>query len=552
MTSSNQVSAVIKQANIFFNYTVGFDYINIDLLKTASKLLKAGIANSIFFSDFRYLYQDNNGDIQISSIENHGRRWDSIWKINFEQVMSTTSTEELVNSVTLSYHEKKLGLDTNKYSKPYLRAELPPFVIEDSEGFIPIHVSAKIFNDGIIILSFHLEINEEVDEEYFIENIVNIYRQYFSSIWVNEKIQRLDAEEILPGAFDDVFTIAGHRLHNWKIRRLVKKMRMDSKAYLDEWLSKDGQFFDIGDNSLELHEIAGSKHDDSDELSIDTVRSQYTNAISNLLVSTDSSKSSKNKSFIWVGRPSISLLRFNNQPLSKSSLYEKYHPFLVRMLVRTSEIDIPYELPIDLRPFNDYSFHGNRALLLWTWLKTTDSPEDWWDDEDAYTNLLENQARAEHIEYHNMRTERAASWALSPPSSDHLIQSFKDLAFTDEIIHHSSHAGEITDALSHLLNDFGTIKLIAASKESARWHLDEIKYRADLKRSQVDRMIALVFGLVGTTGLADFAIKPYIEDMYPEMETISQSLTSLGISALIVVSITALIYISNSSKSSFE
>jgi hypothetical protein len=108
------------------------------------------------------------------------------------------------------------------------------------------------------------------------------------------------------------------------------------------------------------------------------------------------------------------------------------------------------------------------------------------------------------------------------------------LASVHSDIHHSSQSGEVTAALSYLISTVGTTDLVDSGKEQARWHLDERRYRADKKRSWNDRWLALIFGLVGATGLADLVIQPYLNIIWPNMQAGNLGLTSFLIAAVVV------------------
>ena len=144
---------------------------------------------------------------------------------------------------------------------------------------------------------------------------------------------------------------------------------------------------------------------------------------------------------------------------------------------------------------------------------------------------------------------RACAWAQSPPSDGHLREAYETLAFTEDVIHHSSQAGEISEALAYLMAQFGTLKLVSSGKEAARWHLDELRYRSDRSRNRVDRWLAFVFGLVGTAGLADFAIRPYLVAAWPDLSRETVPIVAFGVAGLIVLGIAALVWFFNRMES---
>lgn len=526
----------IDQANVFYNYVMGFEASSINLLGTAGKLLKAGIAKAVFFSDFKCLYTDPDGEVQLEWVQPCGRQWGSNWEIKFDQNVPEAAKADFVLSMDVSFIEKRIEGCENSQLPPYLRASLPPIVLESNEFQLPIFVSIKLFGDGIAILSFQLDCTwKGVDEEYFISNIVNIYQIYFNHIWVDSRIQKLDSETLLPAAFQDEISIAGNPIIGRKINKLLRKMRNKSQMLVDEALGKQGRKFEIANDEWVLHEIVGANDQGSCELTFDLCRSEYFNAMSKLLVINKKQRNQKIQPiFLWQGRPSVTLMRYQGQPANKKDLLKSFAHSLSRILMRATTIDTLAAPPKDLRPFGDYCFHGNRSLFLWTWLRPYGTPNNAWNDSTTRSRLMENQARAEHIEYHNMRAARACAMAQSSPSDSHLVEAYKTLASINDVMHHSSQAGEISDALKYLMEEIGTVRLVNSAKEAARWHLDERRYRSDKRRTQVHRWLFFVFGLVGATGLADFAIMPFLIIYWPGLSLYLKPLVALGIAFLII------------------
>ena len=275
----------IDQVNVFYNYAIGFEATSVDLVGTAGKLLKKGIAKAVFFSDLKFLYTDADGEVQIYWMQPQGRQWDSSWKINFDSKVPADVAAEIIQAIEVSFHEHRIeGPDARKIP-PYLRASIPPIVLESDELQLPIFASIKLFADGIAILSFQLDYTwDGVDEEYFVSNVVNLYQCYFNSIWVDSRIQRLDAETILPAAFQDEISLAGNPLGGRKVNKILRKMRRESQALINKDLGEQGRQFEIGNEQWALHQIVGSKDQDSWESTLDLCRSEYFNTLSVLLV----------------------------------------------------------------------------------------------------------------------------------------------------------------------------------------------------------------------------------------------------------------------------
>lgn len=532
----------INQSNVFYNYTLGFESSNIDLLKTAGKLLKTGIAKSVFFSDFKCVYLDNLGNTQVEFLKLEGRQWDSSWGLEFNQKMPESVAADAIGFFEVLFHENRISLNNDLY----LRASLPPLVLEDEDNEISLFSSVKIYKSGIAILSFQFDATwQGIDENEFIARVVNIFQIYFKSIWVDSKIQTLDADVVLINAFEDTFSVAGEYIKNKEVKKTIKEMKKDSQRVINDAFQIDGKKFHLGGDDWSLHEIAGSKNDDSWESTLDLCRSIYSNAVSNILVFGQRSKNNDFRKYMWEGRPSICLLRFDNQPQNKNDLIKQFSSSMSKILLRANFRGQTPDLPIDLRMFDDYCLHAQRSALLWTWLRSDGDSDNVWDEPHTRGKIFENQARAEQIEYYNMRIARACSWAHDPLSDIHLFHAYETLVNSERLTHHSSQAGEVSAALSYIINEFGTASLIPSAKEAARYHLEELRYKSDSIRNRRDRGLTFVFGLVGAATLAEFVVHPFIQEIWPKLSKVITPILSFGISGALILSVVIVVLIIN-------
>lgn len=537
----------VHQVNCFYNYTAGLEIADVDLIKTAGRLLRSGVTRSVCFSDLKSVYLDASGEVQLEWLQPEGRQWDSRWTVEFSEHLPRPVAEELVFCLELSFHEQRIEGAESRQTPSYLRAALPPVVLERDDLTLPVYPWLKVYSDGILNVSFQLDTTwDSLNETDFIDDVVNLFYRYFDQIWIQANLQRLDANHILPKAFASDLSIGGQEVVGRKHRKLLKNMRRASRAVLDRSFGKDGRNFEVGGDSWTLHQIAGSEDESGWEATIDLCRSIYLGAVTSLIVPRAGRKAERFRQVqLWQGHPSISLMRFAAQPDTTDALLEKFGPSISRVLMRSSAIDRPPTLPPDLRLFEDYCLHGNRALLLWTWLRPDNSPDDAWEDPRTRARLLENQARAEHFEYHNLRIARACATAIAPPSDEHLIRAYEVLASAESVIHHSSQAGEITEALEYLLDAVGTTKLVGSAKEHARWHLDERRYRTEKKRSRVDRWLVVIFGFVGAASLADLVFRPFVLESYPELGSKWSGLVAFLLATVVVALLAVAILMSN-------
>ena len=526
----------VQQVNCFYNYAIGLDVTEIDLLKTAKVLLEAGTVRTVCFSDLKAVYLDEDGELQLEWIRPQGRRWDNSWTVQFSDSLPKHTAEDLIFCLELAFHERRIEGDEARQVVPHLRAALPPVVLESDDLTLPVYPWLKLHADGLMCICFQLDTTwDDLSEEDFISDVVNLFQRYFESVWVEAAFQRIDGEQLLPDAFESEISIGGQRVVDRKARKLAKKMRQTARTTLENSLGKEGRLFDLHGEPWLLHQIAGSEDQAEWEGTIDLCRSIYANAIASQVISTNYRKNDRGAGVqLWQGRPSISLMRFADQPTSKVKLFDAYGPSMSRILVRSAGMNDAPQLPPDLRPFNDYCLHGNRSILLWTWLRPSGAADNAWENPNTRAHLLENQARAEHFEYHNIRIARACAIAEGPLSDEHLRYAYETLANADSVIHKSSQAGEITDALEYLMTASGTIGLIASGKEQARWYLDERRYNAEKRRSRMDRWLTAVFGIVGAAGLADLVFMPLLQSTYPSWVDWSTGLVAFVVASLLI------------------
>jgi hypothetical protein len=354
----------VNQANAFYNYCLGFDSAKIDLLKTGSNFLKARVSTSVFFSDCKYMYLDKSGNrkVEMITVTPKGSNLDSNREVKFTDETPTNIASELRQSCHIAFNENRIMNE----DVAYIRVFLPPTFLEHDEYKLPILASVKIYSDGIAILSFQLDRTwEGLDEGHFLTGIVNLSEYYFKSIWVDSNLQNLDAKVLLDKLGEDKFSIDGNYLTSRKVKQFKKNRKREIQKNLDEALQLKGCVFNFGEASWRLHQIVGTENNESAELTVNLCREIYCNAISSLLVSEKNERKTSLGHFMWKCRPSITLLRFEDQPETKEELYKNFSHSISIVLLRADNRVKNFDLPTDLRAFNDFCLHGNRSILLW-------------------------------------------------------------------------------------------------------------------------------------------------------------------------------------------
>ncbi|MDC8832228.1 hypothetical protein [Alteromonas gilva] len=508
----------IKQANIFYNYSICFESFDVNLIQLAGKLLKEGFTEAVCFSDFKFLYLDSESEISLGVPEINDK--DGRWDITLEEDIPKNVAQKVFSSLEIAFFENKAG----KSQPHYLVANLPPIVLALFEYELKLFPSVKIFADGIAVLSFQFDATwEGISEDDFINRFLNLTNYNFDDIWIDRRLQKMDAELSLLNAFDNELSIAGTSISSRAINRLKKQLKSDTEKVVKNALNKEGRNFDFNGQNLILHSLAGSDTCDHRSFAGSLAIDIYIGAIQSIV----NPKNAKTTPIYWSGRPSVSLLRFDKQPEEKRNFVEKHSKFLSKIMLRSAASTTTLKGVEDLRLMDDYCLLANRAVLLWCWTKTRHEAENAWSDEYTRARVLENQARAQFVEYCSARIVRACHWAQNPVSKVHLLYAYKNLGELNVSIRNSSHSGEIIDSIISIMEASGIPDMIEPSKELAKFHLDELKYNAQTKVSRQATLLTMIFGFVGTTSLAEFAFSPLIRYLYPSFAKFEVACISL-------------------------
>lgn len=494
----------IRQSNVFYNYSMGLNIMDIDLLKAGKAILKLGLAQSVFFSDKNFIYCDKNGDQHLKFRDRQEDIIDSLSSEDSSILQDYLIFDDLVNDES--------HLHSNQ--EDYLRVSLSPIVLEDEVyGEYIINVLLKIYSNGIAILSFQFDAHwDDLDESGFIEDVINLYSRSWDKVWVDKLVQKIDGEVYASKqAFGDIFVFAGNDINIKGREKIIRKMQKNGLEDLEKALHhSQGKEFSFDDKNRILHLLAGT-NDQKTTKAFELCVHMYFNIVAKIIDSI-SDASVDAYTFIWEGRPSVSLMCFSNQPKNRQELEEKFSNSIRKILNRSSvAMDESIHLK-NLRWHGDYSFYGNRSVLLWIKLNSKNS----YDENTLFRSVLSHQARVEQIEFYNMLFARACAWCADPETEEHLFNAYDILINKEKAIHQSSQSGEIVQTINYLMDQFGINLLIKPAKESAVFHLDELKYRSDLVKSRKMQWMTLTFGLVGATSFAEFIVYPLVKNWCSE------------------------------------
>ena len=295
----------IQQMNSFYNYTYGLDVTEVDLIKTAGNLLHSNIVKAVCFSDLKVIYLDSHDSLKIECLQPKGRQWDNGWVVNFSDSLPKHIINDLTTCLGLSFNEQRIEGAGEKQAHSYLRAALPPIVLESDDLNVSIRPWLKLYSDGIMSISFQLSMDfDNISEEDFINDIVNLFKRYFDRIWVKAELQRMDGEQILSDSFSDEFSIAGQNIVNKKSKKFFKEMKITAQKILDDSLKKEGKCFYFHGDSWTLHQIAASDEQSEEGVTLDTCRSIYANAVLSQIAEINTKRRKKKATIqLWEGRP---------------------------------------------------------------------------------------------------------------------------------------------------------------------------------------------------------------------------------------------------------
>lgn len=461
----------IKDFDIWYSYSSYFidSLKNIDLL--AKNLIENKICDIIYFSNDKILYS-NNGVIINKKIDIEQNKYDSIGKITLPDGLGDYQLEGVYQSSSMKIAENSLFTDVFSYNNSYIRGFVSEFSIKCNNSILNLYPQLKIYNNGIIILTFRMIAGDRVlDIEDFLNNRINLHSAIFEDIFIPKEISKLI-----------VFILMGKKNKNKKIiEKWTEKIKIDS----------DNEDFNFEKCSIkEILKLL----DYEPILNFDFIK---TIIFDNIIFSCIKDNDFGN---YWLGRPTIYLLDYENQPNKSDEIIKIFDKEIASILSRGTLESIKNHkklLQKDMRDFNDYSYFASKASSLFIYSKEGIKGNRVFSDLNRGHLIYDKQIIEEAMLYYFLsykKEEEIVNRINNYPSIIKQKRYIKDFEFGIEDI---SYYGEIDEILLNFQNIFKIRKIKDNIDASLKLKEEETKEKRNINSkiiSDVLYFFTLLFG----------------------------------------------------------
>ncbi|MBI5679633.1 MAG: hypothetical protein HZC47_01870 [Methanobacterium sp.] len=383
---------------------------------------------------------------------------------------------------------KKEYLDSFSYIRGYINS----CYMEKDGKTIVLYPQIKLYNNGVMEVSFRIELlkseNEppkyEIDD--FIEKLVNIVEQKVDRIGVPQKLAILEAKFRLEPTIKD----------KWKIWDFRFKNSIDEENQLIFKNTEKVEERDLIYPMTYLDDI--SKYDFYIK-NLDIITRFIISSVEYIIKKTENKHNYTNLK--WINRPSVYITDFEDLTNSSIETIEKYKVDIAKILARNTYgnfKDLNIILGDDLRFYKDYNFFVSYGLSLVVYSKI--KQDEVMKDNPTNRFIFEKQVQIESINYLYMCHKRIAekSSLLSIPYEP-VLEGMLNVLKLDSM------TKGVTKFLE-LNNTYSFVDKILKWDEERKYANEMLDIRAKITNERKNEdfkvlglMVTVIFGLIGAS-----------------------------------------------------
>lgn len=444
---------ILRDWEIWYSYSTYFlEEIN-DLGSVAKSLIQNDLCAVVFSSYHGVIWWKDDEEIKESKLDAKPDKTGNGFKVIFPKGIVGYAREGVYQAINMSFYETKIFDKKYLYEMDYIRGYLEPCYLKNDEYNLHIYPQIKIYSSGPVDISFRIFApgnDHPIDIESFIKNFVNLYDICFETVEVPPSLMRLFTRSSILGRSKTI-------TDRYKSIKLVKKFNKYINP-LGRTIKEEGFTF----RAISLDIIGESGPNPIKKLqflwtiikaSLDYVINQSSADL--IYTMKGMNKEKYNLSNRWVGRPSIYIIEFDEQPETSQDVVKYFGKDLGKILSRISGSYQYFDefLEPNLRALDDYSVYINEALTLWVYSKK--GLKIWGSEKEPNHGKLvyEKQIQAESINYLNIRHwQQVENSSTKPVKNESILDKRANILELFDISRKVGQAGE-TDRFHELAGE---------------------------------------------------------------------------------------------------
>jgi hypothetical protein len=386
----------IQRWEIWYGYSCYLSQSLPDLREAAIKLLKAKCARAVVLPTGEVGHRDA-GEIAWCQLVEEDSIGSESMSLSFtgELPKDESLRLPLFSAATMRLASRHVFSAHAPINDESIHVILPDLTVYRSEtDKIQLNVTARIFQSGIILVTFRLRLaSDGMPLESFIRDFVNLpLRPLFAA----------ETDKDLSFLFVDALT-REKELPFWRRLHELKERRRIKQAFIEKTRQAAvGRGVELPND---LIWVQGAKTSQLSGLAL-----EYAQALAYSLgrprtglpfVLLGEPEEPEWRGF-WAGNPHIHLIRFSGQKSSAQDNEERFEESFKWILARSTprEGKLRNDLPKNTRVFDDYAAYVNEACVLWVYTSEQDDQGGSGTSEDPiYLKTIHHQVKGEMLEY---------------------------------------------------------------------------------------------------------------------------------------------------------
>ncbi len=529
----------IKDWNIWHSYSTYFLRPVPDLLEAGRKLVASNLAALAFVPESWIWHRLPDGLVAGDSLMIDRRPYHPQALVTFPKTLTPYAFECAYQAAMMDVIETHLLWSPTGHPPNYLRAFLTECRLQLENWEVNLYPQIKLYEGGVLIV--HLRVvaaDTTCDLDAFIEDHVNLFQHVANSMEIPPSLLRWYARSMLNDR-------GGGFLGPRRFLRL-----------LDRWIARKTEVKESGDFSYPFVPVDDPDLQELLRLGPEPLGLRYLGRMierctAEVLLRGRTSwlravSIEDVMGSFWSGRPSVHLISFEDQPLTKSGTSPSLKLSLAKIMSRTGRLEIPNvdtALGRDLRAYEDYAAFMNKALTLWAYTGNALSQKgDALLDRNYGQLVYDKQSQVEYVDYRYMCHRQLEERSLMPHSTIRdVVNQEREIVQMRTLLTTSSPFGELVDIFRHADECLGLGEIRDHIRENLRLKSMVMEETRASNTRRFGWILSLLLGLGTASTLANSVVRSIWSLLrLPVFEPKIQGLVDVGVAFGFLVCIVVL------------
>ncbi len=499
---------------------------HVALLDLAWHLVTSGLCSIAYHSSDLVFSRSEDGSAKMDSVNFDWGQEGAKNILRLPKGLDDFQKKCVMEGGLKSYYEKSLLSDPVYYEAPYVRGFCKPLVMEANDEEIVLYPQVKVYWNGVVLLLFRRVARDRpVSVDDFVEAELNLARRGTTQIRVSPDVLKLVTQHTVYHETNPILNLGDDDyvyLSRDTIAGRTKLLEIGQKT--EATIDAHTRVSNVDGFPVALSPIDPTQSLFHPELTLQTLHGYYLDALESVVnkvpdnlrfrIFGPSSKTHTQGGY-WSARPKVFIHNFGERPSDASTIEVKFRSDVAKILARapTGRIEVLDESVLtSKRFFDDFAMFLSEGVDLWVYTDKTFDVENGKEDVAYEMPTLSHQIQGEFIEYIHLSYRRLEEVSTSGGTGYVELQKERErMIGLDRLILKPAQYGELNQMFAAATSQLGIEEVRRSIKDGFSLRGDVLKDQRQARFRQFGFAIAVIFGILGATGLAIEVILPFLQ-----------------------------------------